>query len=41
VLIWTDGRHSFGVGFHDVSGFAGTQKLDEELVRGSSSSGTK
>jgi hypothetical protein len=34
VLIWTVGGHTYGVGFHDVSGIQKTLGLDEELVRG-------
>ena len=33
VLIWTVGRHTYGVGFHNVHGIAQTLKLDKELVR--------
>jgi hypothetical protein len=34
VLIWTVGRHTYGIGFHDVSGIRATLELDEALVRG-------
>jgi hypothetical protein len=33
VLIWTVGNHTYGVGFHNVSGLHQTLLLDEELVR--------
>lgn len=32
VLIWTVGRHTYGIGFHDVRGIQPTLKLDVELV---------
>jgi hypothetical protein len=34
VLIWTVGRHTYAVGFHDVAGIRATLALDRELVRG-------
>ena len=34
VLIWTVGRHTYGVGFHDVKGLRRTLLLDETLARG-------
>jgi hypothetical protein len=33
VLIWTVGRHTYGVGFHDQHGRAATLRLDEELAK--------
>lgn len=33
VLIWSVGRHTYGVGFHDVTGIHPTLLLDEELAR--------
>jgi hypothetical protein len=33
VLIWTVGHHTYGVGFHDVTGIRPTLRLDEELAR--------
>jgi hypothetical protein len=33
VLIWTVGRHTYAVGFHDVRGIRATLALDRELVR--------
>jgi len=33
VLIWTVGRHTYAVGFHDVSGTRNTLLLGEELAR--------
>jgi hypothetical protein len=32
VLIWTVGRHTYGVGFHNVRGIQQTLGLDKELV---------
>jgi hypothetical protein len=32
VLVWTVGRHTYAVGFHDVSTFARTLRLDRLLV---------
>ena len=34
VLIWTVGQHTYGVGFHDVSGIRQTLGLDEDLAKG-------
>ena len=33
VLIWTVGRHTYGVGFHDFVGVRRTLQLDVELAR--------
>ena len=33
VLIWTLGRHTYGVGFHDVSSIQQTLLRDEKLAR--------
>lgn len=33
VLIWTSGRHTYGVGFHNIRGPGETLLLDEELAR--------
>ena len=33
VLIWTVGDHTYGIGFHDVTGIQPTLRLDEELAR--------
>lgn len=33
VLIWTLGKHTYGVGFHDVTGIHPTLELDEGLAR--------
>ena len=33
VLIWTVGHHTYGIGFHDVTGIQPTLRLDEELAR--------
>jgi hypothetical protein len=33
VLIWTEGRHTYGVGFHNTKGIRATLLLDEELVK--------
>ena len=33
VLIWTVGGHTYGVGFHDVTGIRQTLRRDEELAR--------
>jgi hypothetical protein len=33
VLVWTAGRHTYAVGFHDVYGIAPTLALDTQLVR--------
>jgi hypothetical protein len=33
VLIWTVGRHTYGVGFHNLYGLPETLRLDEELAR--------
>jgi hypothetical protein len=33
VLIWTVGRHTYAVGFHDVAGIRPTLALDIALVR--------
>jgi hypothetical protein len=33
VLIWNDGGHTYGIGFHDVRGIHRTLLLDEELAR--------
>ena len=32
VLIWTVGRHTYAVGFHDVEGIKQTLRLDEQLA---------
>jgi hypothetical protein len=34
VLVWTVGRHTYGVGFHDVRGVKPTLALDDALLRG-------
>jgi hypothetical protein len=34
VLIWTVGQHTYGIGFHDVSGIRQTLGLDKELAKG-------
>jgi hypothetical protein len=34
VLIWTAGKHTYAIGFHDVYGMKATLKLDLELARG-------
>jgi hypothetical protein len=34
VLIWTVGQHTYGVGFHDVSGIRQALSLDKALARG-------
>jgi hypothetical protein len=33
VLIWTEGRHTYGIGFHEVGGRRRTLELDVALVR--------
>jgi hypothetical protein len=33
VLIWTVGGHTYGVGFHDVTGIRQTLRRDEELAK--------
>ena len=33
VLVWTVGRHTYGVGFHDVTGIPQTLRRDEELAK--------
>jgi hypothetical protein len=33
VLIWTIGRHTYGVGFHNIHGVHETLFLDEQLAR--------
>jgi hypothetical protein len=33
VLIWTVGKHTYGVGFHNTKGFRQTLFLDEELAK--------
>jgi hypothetical protein len=33
VLIWTDGGHTYGIGFHDTKGIHQTLLLDEELAK--------
>jgi hypothetical protein len=33
VLIWTVGEHTYGVGFHDVTGIPQTLRQDEELAK--------
>ena len=33
VLVWTVGHHTYGVGFHDVTGIQPTLRLDEVLAR--------
>jgi hypothetical protein len=33
VLIWTVGRHTYGVGFHNTKGFRQTLFLGEELAK--------
>jgi hypothetical protein len=33
MLIWTTGRHTYGVGFHDTSTRAATRAMDLQLVR--------
>ena len=33
VLIWTEGQHTYGLGFHNVYGLRETFRLDEQLVR--------
>lgn len=33
VLIWTVGRHTYGIGFHDVEGLRQTLLRDEELAK--------
>jgi hypothetical protein len=33
VLVWTVGGHTYGVGFHDVTGIALTLRRDEELAK--------
>ena len=33
VLIWTEGRHTYGIGFHEVGGRARALKLDVALLR--------
>jgi hypothetical protein len=33
VLIWTVGRHTYGVGFHNIKGLRQTLLLDEELAK--------
>jgi hypothetical protein len=34
VLIWTVGRHTYGVGFHNDQGIPETLRLSETFVRG-------
>jgi hypothetical protein len=33
VLIWTVGKHTYGVGFHNIKGLRQTLLLDEELAK--------
>jgi hypothetical protein len=33
VLVWTLGRHTYGVGFHDIDGIQQTLRLDIALAR--------
>ena len=33
VLIWTVGRHTYGIGFHDITTLRETLQLDKELAR--------
>jgi hypothetical protein len=33
VLIWTVGRHTYGIGFHDITTVRETLQLDEELAQ--------
>jgi hypothetical protein len=33
VLIWTVGRHTYAVGFHDITTVRETLQLDEELAQ--------
>ncbi len=41
VLIWTVGQHTYGIGFHDVSGIRETLSLDRELAKGISLIGSR
>jgi len=34
VLIWTTGRHTYGIGFHNARGLRRTMLLNEALARG-------
>jgi hypothetical protein len=33
VLVWTVGEHTYGVGFHDVTGIPQTLRRDDELAK--------
>ena len=33
VLMWTEGRHTYGVGFHETRGIRAALRLDEELAK--------
>jgi hypothetical protein len=33
VLVWTVGEHTYGVGFHDITGIPRTLRRDEELAK--------
>lgn len=33
VLIWTEGGHTYGIGFHNTNGIHQTLRLDEELAK--------